>query len=125
MKTAFSATFLVLALVACGRSERTEPPARDPPLTASADSLALTLPGGAEIWFTGFRQARSLDGQACVERAMEIRDGGTRRMIPLLYTGVPPRRVNDTTIEAAIWLNCRPGNVYQVNIRTGQPVRVK
>jgi hypothetical protein len=56
---------------------------------------------------------------------MGIRRDGKRTPIPLLYTGAPPRLVNDSTIEAAIWLNCRPGNVYQVNLRSGQPVRVK
>jgi hypothetical protein len=116
---------VTLLLAACGGGERAEPkPARS---TASPppDSLALTLPGGAEIWFTGSRTATGADGTRCVERVMEIREGGSKRMIPLLYTGTLPTRVNDTTIEAAIWLDCRPGNVYQVNIRTGQPVRVK
>jgi hypothetical protein len=56
---------------------------------------------------------------------MEIRAAGKRTPIPLLYTGELPRLITDSTIEAAIWLNCRPGNVYRVNLRTGQPVRVK
>jgi hypothetical protein len=56
---------------------------------------------------------------------MEIRRGAERIPIPLLYTGAPPTRVNDSTIEAAIWLHCHPGNVYQVNLRTGQPSRVR
>jgi hypothetical protein len=56
---------------------------------------------------------------------MEIRWSGKITAIPLLYTGAAPRLVNDTTIEAAIWLHCRPGNVYHVDLHTGRPVRVK
>jgi hypothetical protein len=56
---------------------------------------------------------------------MDIRDHGRITPIPLLYTGASPRLVDDSTIEAAIWLNCRPRNVYRVNLRSGQPVRVK
>jgi hypothetical protein len=56
---------------------------------------------------------------------MQIRRGGQRLAIPLLYTGSMPRLVNDSTIEAPIWLNCRPGNVYQVDLKTGRPVRVR
>jgi len=40
-------------------------------------------------------------------------------------TGVPPTLVNDSTIRARIWLNCRPGNTYEVNLRTGTPTRTK
>jgi hypothetical protein len=56
---------------------------------------------------------------------MQIRREGQNIAIPLLYTGSTPRLVNDSTIEAPIWLNCRPGNVYQVDLKTGRPVRVK
>ena len=56
---------------------------------------------------------------------MQIRRAEQQIAVPLLYTGSIPRLVDDSTIEAAIWLNCRPGNVYQVDLRTGQPVRVK
>lgn len=89
-----------------------------------SDSLALRTPSG-DVWFTGARQATDDSGNACRERVMEIRQGSRRTSIPLLYTGAKPRLVNDSTIEAAIWLHCRPGNVYRVNLRTGQPVRVK
>jgi hypothetical protein len=33
--------------------------------------------------------------------------------------------VNDSTIEAPVWLHCRPGQVYQVNLATGQPTRTR
>jgi hypothetical protein len=56
---------------------------------------------------------------------MQIRREGRRIAIPLLYTGAAPRLVNDSTIEAAIWLSCRPGNAYRVSLGSGQPVRVR
>jgi len=115
----------VAFLCACGAEKPAPPPAREEAPPAPADSLALALPSGVEIWFTASRKAMSAEGQGCLERVMEIRDGTTRRLIPLLYTGAPPRLINDSTIEADIWLNCRSGNVYQVNVRSGQPVRVR
>lgn len=125
--TATRLTLLALLLAACGGPKDaaggrdSAPPAPAPP----ADSLALTAPGGVEVWFTASRRATDSAGRPCVERVMEIRRASTRVAIPLLYTGSAPRLVNDSTLEAPIWLNCRPGNVYQVNLRTGQPVRVK
>jgi hypothetical protein len=110
----------------CGR--------RPPPVPAAdsvvavalpPDSLVLTAPGGVEVWFTDSRTARDSSGHPCTERVMQIRRDGKRIAVPLLYTGAPPRLVNDSTVEAAIWLHCRPGNIYQVNLRTGQPVRVR
>jgi hypothetical protein len=90
-----------------------------------ADTLALVAPGGVEVWFTDSRSARDSAGKSCVERVMQIRRAGQKIAVPLLYTGSTPRVINDSTIEAPIWLNCRPGNVYQVNLHTGRPVRVK
>jgi hypothetical protein len=108
---------------------------RKPPASASADSVAqaprpadslvLTAPGGVAVWFTDARSARDSAGGECLERVLQIRRDGQRIAIPLLYTGSTPRLVNDSTIEAPIWLNCRPGNVYQVDLKTGRPVRVK
>ena len=112
-------------LGACRGDQQPAVPAGQAAAPPPPDSLAMTLPSGVEIWFTASRRAASADGQLCVERVMEIRDGANRRVIPLLYTGAPPRLVNDSTIEADLWLNCRPGNVYQVNVRSGQPVRVR
>jgi len=90
-----------------------------------ADSLLLTAPGGVELWFTDARTGRDSSGRPCLERVMQIRRAGQRIAVPLLYTGSIPRLVNDSTIEAPIWLNCHPGNVYQVDLKTGRPVRVK
>ena len=54
---------------------------------------------------------------------MEIRRGGTRIPIPLLYTGSAPEIVNDSTLRARLSDKCVPGDAYLVNLRTGQPVR--
>ena len=117
---------VALVLAACaGRSE--PPPARDTVTAAPrpADTLVLAAPGGVEVWFTDSRDARDSTGDQCIERVMQIRRDGRKIAVPLLYTGSRPRLVNDSTIEAPIWLNCRPGNVYQVDLKTGRPVRVK
>jgi hypothetical protein len=116
----------MLVLVGCGGKPQPVP-AHDSvaAIPRLADTLVLTAPTGVEVWFTDSRTAKDSSGQACVERVMQIRRDGKRIAVPLLYTGSTPRLVNDTTIEAPIWLNCRPGNVYQVDLTTGRPTRVK
>lgn len=117
---------LALALAGCG-GRPSDSPARDSVAQSPrpGDTLALVAPGGVEVWFTDSRSARDSTGRSCIERVMQIRRGGQTIAVPLLYTGSIPRVVNDSTIEAPIWLNCRPGNVYQVDLKTGRPVRVK
>ena len=90
-----------------------------------ADSLTVRTSAGAEVWFTASRPAIDTLGQRCTERVMEIRRDGKRIPIPLLYTGAAPELVNDSTIRARIWLRCRPGNTYEVNLRTGFPLRIE
>ena len=90
-----------------------------------ADSLVLRSPAGVEVWFTASRPAADSLGRSCIERVMEIRRDGKRTPIPLLYTGAGPELVNDSTIRARIWLRCRPGNTYEVSLRTGHPLRVE
>jgi hypothetical protein len=117
---------LLLLLACAGKPE--PPPAQDTTaavVTRPADTLALSAPGGVEVWFTDSRTAKDSAGNACIERVMQIRRAGQRIAVPLLYTGSVPRLVNDSTIEAPIWLHCRPGNVYQVDLRTGRPTRVR
>ena len=91
-------------------------------LPVPADSLVATAPGGAEVWFTLARHD-SADGRNCVDRAIEIRRGGTRVPVPLLYTGETPEILNDTTLRARLSNGCRPGDAYLVDLRTGRPVR--
>lgn len=95
--------------------ERVSPP---PP----ADSLVATAPGGVEVWFT-LARPDSADGRSCVDRTIEIRRGGKRLPVPLLYTGEPPQVLNDTTLRARLSNDCRPGDAYLVDLRTGRPVR--
>jgi hypothetical protein len=92
---------------------------------ALPDSLALTAPGGVAVWFSGARGDTDSLGGRCVERGLVIVRGETRTLVPLLMTGAPPILVNDSTIRARIWLHCRPGNTYDVNLRTAAPSRIR
>ena len=119
---------LLLVGLVSGCARRTPAPSSADSVVQAArpeDSLVLAAPGGVEVWFTDARPARDSAGHACVERVMQIRRDSQRIAVPLLYTGSTPRLVDDTTIEAPIWLNCHPGNVYRVDLKTGRPVRVK
>jgi hypothetical protein len=110
----------------CGSgAEQASPPriAAEAP-ARPVDSLALRAPDGTEVWFTDSRSASDSAGVACTERVMELRRAGTRIPVPLLYTGERPALVNDSTFRAHIWLHCRPGNLYEVSLRTGFPTRV-
>ena len=89
---------------------------------APADSLVTTLPGGYEIWFTLARIDSGATGR-CTDRAVEIRHGGRRVPVPLLYTGRAPEPVSDTTFRARLSDRCVPGDSYLVDVRTGRPVR--
>jgi hypothetical protein len=112
----------VMGAVACGKVAA-PPPAADAAISAPpADSLVATAPNGAEIWFT-LSRSDSGDSGRCTARAVEIRRGGTRTPVPLLYTGWAPEVVNDTTFRARLADHCRPGDAYLVNLRTGRPTR--
>jgi hypothetical protein len=89
----------------------------------AADSLVATAPGGVEIWFTLSREGKAADGTPCTDRTIEIRRGGTRVPVPLLYTGTAPELVNDSTIRARLSNQCVPGDAYLVDLRSGRPVR--
>jgi hypothetical protein len=112
----------VLAFAACGERRPPAPPPAASPPPAVRDSLALTAPGGVEVWYIGTREARDSAGTPCVERVMEIRRDGGRIAIPLLYTGETPRLADDSTLHAHLWLHCRPERLYAVNLRTGHPI---
>lgn len=112
------------ALLGCGGPTGQKPAAADSVTNVRpTDSLVLTNPAGAEIWFTLARAAMGADGRGCVERGLEIRQGGRRVQIPLLYTGAPPVLLNDSTMRAMLWTHCQPGDAYLVNLRSGHPVR--
>src|SRR5437763_15731689 len=89
-------TLLLTAGLACGG--RADAPRRQDSVTAApGDSLVATAPGGVEVWFTLARKATAPDGTGCVDRTLEIRRGGHRIPVPLLYTGTAPHLVNDST----------------------------
>jgi hypothetical protein len=115
-------------LAACGRGDapRSSEAPQSPPTPAAlapADSLVLTAPTGIEVWATFAREGKDSAGGTCTERGLEVRQDGQRRPVPLLYTRDTLALVNDTTIRARLWTNCRPGDAYLVNLRNGLPVR--
>ncbi len=85
----------------------------------------LTAHDGVTVWFSGARVGTDSLGGTCVERGLVIVHGETRTLVPLLMTGVAPTLVNDSTMRARIWLHCRPGNTYDVDLRTGTPTRIR
>ena len=87
------------------------------------DSLVISNSHGVEVWFTLSRSGTSPDGRQCRERGIEIRRAGTRIAVPLLYTGEPPQLLNDSIMRARLWTNCKPGDAYLVDLRTGRPIR--
>ena len=119
------------ALAGCGSGDEREAAPADTSAAsgrnpgALVDSLVLTAPGGAEVWFTDGREARDSLGEACIERAMEIRTPRDTVPVPLLYTGEVPTLEDDSTLRASVWLNCQAGALYQVNIHTGRPSLVE
>ncbi len=110
-------------LSACGRSERPQAADRGGVVAETEESLATTGPAGVEIWFTLSRPARSSGGRPCLERGLEIRREGRRLPVPLLYTGEAPTLLDDSTVRAILWTQCRPVAPYRVDLRTGRPVR--
>jgi hypothetical protein len=117
-----ASSLLLTAALACGR-RADPPPLQESAATGPSDSLVATAPGGVEVWFTLARNGTALDGASCTDRAIEIRRGGARIPVPLLYTGTAPRLVNDSTLRARLSDRCRPGDSYLVDLRTGRPVR--
>lgn len=117
---------LGLALVAASCRPERPPVSRE---TASADSapaqpaaqLVLTAPGGAEVWFGDARHSRDSAGTPCIERTLEIRGPAGRRIVPLLYTLDTPTVLDDSTIRARLYTDCRPGPLYRVDLRTARP----
>ncbi len=124
----------LLALVACsGGAGDGAPPAQVALDSTSSsaqfptlpDSLVLTTPDGTQLFFSGARVGTDSLGRSCIERGLVLVRDGTRKIVPLLMTGAAPTLVSDTIIRARIWLNCRPGNTYEVNVRTAIPTRIR
>ncbi len=115
-------------LAGCGAPEA--PPPREPAAspvaeTGPPDSLVLVV-GEATVWHTLSREATGPGGERCLERTLEIRrEGAGTVRVPLLYTRDVPRVVDDSTLEARVVLNCAPGDRYRIDMRTGQPTRIR
>jgi hypothetical protein len=123
MRSRAVAGAVLLAGLACGKPAPSPPAAADVATpSAPADSLVATAPNGVEIWFT-LSRSDSGEGGRCTARAVEIRRGGARTPVPLLYTGWAPEIVNDSTFRARLADHCRPGDTYLVNLHTGRPTR--
>jgi hypothetical protein len=122
-----SAVWTTLLFAGCKPGNRA--PATDRPFPPDhvadhpSDSLVLATGTGVEVWYGLARPARGPDGSPCLERGLEIRRGERRIQVPLLYTGETPTLLNDSTMRAVLWTNCRPGNVYVVDLTNGRPVR--
>jgi hypothetical protein len=121
------AVFIGLLFTGCKPGHRAAAPDRPSPPDHAADtpsdSLVLATSRGVEVWYSFARASRAADGSPCLERGLEIRRDGRRMQVPLLYTGEAPTLLNDSTMRAILWTNCRPGSVYLVDLRNGRPVR--
>ena len=119
---------LLLTAMACGSDV---PAASDRPVTEAArdasqrDSLVLEA-AGLSVWHTLSREATGPGGERCLERTLEIRrEGGPPVRVPLLYTRDVPRLIDDSTLEARVYRDCAPGDLYRIDARTGQPTPVR
>ena len=91
---------------------------------APADSLVLRGPDGVEVWFTDAREATSPGGETCLERALQVRSGSSRRGVPLLYTREAPTLLGNDAMRAVLYNNCTAGAAYRVDFATISPKRL-
>lgn len=114
-------------LAACGA--RGEPPPGEPPGVEQAppvvaDSLVLTMAGGATVWLAEGRRAVDSAGTPCFERSVEVRRDSVRLKVPLLFTASLPTRVDDSIFRAELFRDCRPESAYKISIRDGMPHKI-
>ena len=112
----------VALLCSCDPPDRSEGGNEARSSFASADSPVLSGPDGTEVWYILSRPATGSAG-TCIERGLEIRRHGKRIQVPLLYTGETPTLINDSTMRATLWTNCRAVATYLVDLQSGRPVR--
>ena len=124
MRSVLLVGLVLVAGTACGREIPSEKAGDSGAVPVPAgDTLVLTTADSAEIWLTSSRADTSAAGDVCIERTLEIRRGGGKIPVPLLYTIGAPEVVNDSTVRAALYRHCVPSVWYLVNLRTGQPER--
>ncbi len=100
------------------------PPAADAGSVRAADSLVLVAPGGVSVWLTEGRKGTDSSGAVCLERSLEIRRDSLHLKVPLLYTRAAPTLLDDSTLRAELWRDCRPMAAYRVSLRDGMPYRL-
>ena len=117
---------LVAALASCSPKEsKQEDAAGLATFAPGPDTMILRMPDSAEVWYTGHMLDTAATGEPCYERTVEIRRGGSRTPVPLLYTLGELEVVNDTTVRASLMRDCAKLDTYLVNTRTGQPRRIE
>jgi hypothetical protein len=117
----------LVLLAGCGARGEPSPgatPELDQGPLQLTDTMVLALPAGATIWLAEGRRAVDSAGALCVERSVEIRRDSIKLKVPLLFTGSIPTRLDDTTIRAELFRDCRVSAVYKVGVRDGLPHRI-
>lgn len=114
---------LVLLLAACGADRNRDVPADTVAAATAPDSLVLSVDDRTTVWLAEAREATDSAGEPCLERVIEIRRDTTIRRVPLLYTAEAPILLDDTTLSAVLYRDCRPTLTYRVDLRTGYPTR--
>jgi hypothetical protein len=122
IRTSRSVLWALFLIAGCRESDRAEDQKPAGSSIQQTDSVVLSSPSGTEVGFSLTRSSRSADGTPCTERGLVIRREGSRIQVPLLYTGEAPTLLNDSTMRAVLWNNCRPSTAYRVDLRTGRPV---
>jgi len=113
-------------VAACGRPAESRPPAGvSTGSLAPADSLVLTLEDSVQIWLSVGRDARDSAGRPCHERTVKITSPRGSVLVPLLYTGRAPERLDAASLVAELWKNCAPMARYRVEVATGRPTPLR
>ena len=118
---------LVALVAACQSGDRPAPLSanHESPPAVRPDTMVLAVPGGQTIWLAEGRDARDSAGTACFERSVEIRTGGSRTKVPLLFVQTGPTMRDRDHLRAELSLHCRVMAIYSVELATGRPVKLE
>ena len=114
---------LPILLAACGGVNDRAVTADTVEAATAPDSMVLTVDDSTTVWLAEAREATDSTGASCLERVIEIRRDTSLRRVPLLYTAEAPLLLDDTTLSAVLYRDCRPTLTYRVDLRTGYPTR--